>query len=70
MASRIDLNALEDFSGAVVIVPPGDGEAVEILLLKNAQNPAMFWSLVKTQAEIAIQELASAEAQAQGWARR
>lgn len=55
MADRIDLNAGQDFGGAVVIVPP-TGEPVEMLLLDNAQHAAMFWSTVKTRADIALAE--------------
>ena len=69
MADRITTNAVADFGGAVVIMPPGDEKPVEILLLRNEQNPGMFWALVKTQAEISLSELAAKEQQAT-WGRR
>jgi hypothetical protein len=70
MATRIDMNAKEGFSGAFVIRPPGDQPEVALLLLHNKEDAAMFWSLVKTKAEIALQELASAEQQNQWHGRR
>lgn len=70
MATRIDLNKREGFSGAAVLVPPGDGKRMEMLLLRNEGDPAMFWHLVKTHAEIAIQEAAAAEQQQAQWGRR
>lgn len=67
MAERINLNADQSFAGAVCIVPPNGEPPVEILLL-TAPDPAMFWSLIKTKAEVAIQELAAKEQQAlTGW---
>ena len=67
MADLIDLNTGKPFAGAVCIVPPNGEVPVEILLL-TAPDPAMFWSMVKTKAEIAMQEIANKEQQAlQGW---
>jgi len=56
MADRVDLNAQEGFAGAFVVVPP-EGDPVELLLLNNQKSPAMFWSLLKTTAEMQIAEL-------------
>lgn len=67
MAARIDLNVGQGFGGAFVIVPP-HGEPIELLLLNNKENDAVFWSLLKTTAEMALDELAQAQRkQQQGW---
>jgi hypothetical protein len=55
MADKIATNIDNGFGGAFVIVAP-DGAAHDLLVLDNAQNPAIFWSLVKTRAEIALAE--------------
>lgn len=70
IADRLDLNRSEGVSGAACIVPPGDGKRLELLLLRNEEDPAMFWHLIKTHAEIAIQELANAEQQQGMYGRR
>lgn len=63
VATKIDTNKDNGFAGAFVIAPP-DGEPLELLLLNNASSPAMFWSLVKSAAEMAIDQLAQDEHQA------
>lgn len=70
MATRIDLNKDEGFCGAFVIVPPGDGDPQELLVLNNKEDPAMFWSLVRTRAEMEMNALAEAERQPGYGARR
>lgn len=60
MADRIDLNKEQGFCGAFVLVPPGEGFAAT-LILNDEENPGMFWSLVKTRAEIEINKLDDAE---------
>lgn len=60
VADKIDLNRDNGFGGAFVIVPP-EGAPQDMLLLDNAQNPAMFWSLLKTRAEIALVEIEAHE---------
>jgi len=52
MAAQIRLNAKAKFGGAFLMVPP-DGDPVELILLGQDQ-PAIFWSSVKTLAEIAL----------------
>jgi len=56
VADRIDRNQDAPFAGAFVIVTP-DGSVEELLLLDKTANPAVFWSIVKTKAEIAIAEI-------------
>lgn len=72
VADKIDLNASNGFAGAFVIAPPG-AEPKELLLLNNVSDPAMFWSLVKSTAEMAMMEIEREEAQRQqsgGYGRR
>lgn len=76
MAERIDLNKADDFCGAFVIIPPAlpnetstDRQA-EVLLLNNRKEAAMFWSLVKGRAEIAIAELDQSERAGNQFGRR
>jgi hypothetical protein len=67
MAARIDLNAEQGFGGAFVIVPPGEEAKPRVLLmLDNAENPAMFWSALQTTCQLALQELANEEQRASG----
>jgi hypothetical protein len=60
MAERITQNAAQPFGGAVVIVPPGTGSAIEMLMLDPNSDLAMFWSTIRTKIDIL---LASAEAE-------
>lgn len=70
MADRIEMNRDQPFAGAVVIVPPDGAKTIELLLLTEADQ-AMFWSMIKTKAEIRMQELANEEAQrTTGWGMR
>ena len=56
MADRIDLNKGEGFAGAFVLMPP-DGEAIQTLLLDNIGHAAVFWSMLKTQCLMALDEI-------------
>ena len=53
MAAQIRLNKDAKFGGAFLMVPP-DGDPVELVILGNDQ-PAIFWSSVKTLAEMALE---------------
>lgn len=66
MAERVERNERSDFSGAVCIVPP-DGETIELLYLRNAQDPGRFWGLVLNVAQDAL--AAIEEQQRQSWGR-
>lgn len=71
MATRIDLNAEHGYGGAFVIVPPGEEvKPKHVLLLDNADNPAMFWSTLQTVCQMALQEIAQAEDNMGGFGRR
>ena len=48
------------FGGAVVIVPPGSADPIEILMLDPHADLAMFWGTIRTKIDIA---LANAEAE-------
>jgi hypothetical protein len=64
MAARIDLNAEQGFGGAFVIMPPGEEEKPRVMLmLDNAQSPAMFWATLQATCTIALQEINAAEQQ-------
>jgi hypothetical protein len=52
MAAHVRLNRDAKFGGAFLMVPP-DGDPVELIILGNDQ-PAIFWSSVKTLAEMAL----------------
>jgi len=56
MATRIANNAAEPFGGACVIVPPGDSEPIELLVLDASSDPdpAQFLALLKTRIDLAI----------------
>ena len=56
MADRIDLNAGQGFAGAFVLMPP-DGEAIQTLLLDNIGHAAVFWSMLKTQCQMALDDI-------------
>lgn len=58
MSDRMVLNKDGAFGGAFVIVPPKDGgDPIETLVLDSRQDPAMFWMLLKTKAEMQIAQI-------------
>lgn len=70
MAARIERLAAGDFSGAVVLVPPGDGEALVMLNVDPSQNAAHFWNAAKARIEVAYAEFAEAQRVGDPWGRR
>lgn len=72
MAERIRLNKDDSFGGAFVIVPPlGGGEPIETLVLDREQDPAQFWAILKTKAEMHLAALDQlARSQQAGFGRR
>lgn len=52
--------AATGFGGAVVIVPPGTGDPIELLMLDPHADLAMFWGTIRTKIDIL---LATAEAE-------
>lgn len=69
MSARIARNDPLDFAGAFVIVTP-DGKAKSTLLLDNSQSAAAFWGILKSTAEIALQEVEDEQRMAQSYGRR
>lgn len=73
MATRIGHNAGSEFGGAVVIVPPGDGPVIEMLLLNKVDDrtEAAFWSLLKARTDMVLADIQDRERQAaSGFGRR
>jgi len=56
MAAQIRLNKHAKFGGAFLVVPPADGEPFSSIML-NQDEQSIFWSTVKTLADIAMQAL-------------
>ena len=56
MAVQIRLNKDAKFGGAFLVVPPADGEPFSSIML-NQDEPSIFWSTVKTLADIAMAAL-------------
>lgn len=69
MADKIERNAADTFGGAVVIVPPGGGDPVHLLILDSQQDLAMFWGNLKAKCDIALATIDNV-ARNQGFARR
>lgn len=71
MAERIAKIDPKDFGGAVVIVPPGGGEAsVEFVLSDPAPVLAQFYTTAQSRLELAAAQAKDAEIQAAPWTRR
>jgi len=70
MVARIEKMDPADFAGAVVIVPPGDGEP--IVELRADPNPDVvgFWAGIETRIETRKMEMARAEQDATTFGRR
>lgn len=67
MAEKLRLNGDTQFGGAFVIVPPvNGGDPIQTLILDAAQDPAQFWSIVKTKADIMLGSLDERTRQQQG----
>ena len=56
MARQIRLNKDAKFGGAVLVVPPADGEPFQSLML-GQDEASIFWGAVKTLAEVAMAAL-------------
>ena len=70
MADKIERNGADSFGGAVVVVPPGGGDPVHILVLDSQQDPSMFWGNLKTKCDIAIHTLDNTQRNQTAFARR
>ena len=72
MAARIEKTDEKEFAGAAVIVPPGGGDPITLLLVDPKQDIVQFFATVKSRVEIvtgAVMEAARDQAQG-GWQRR
>ena len=56
MTQSIIHNAGGEFGGACVIVPPGGGKTIELLMLDSAADEGQFWSTIMTRIQMAIAE--------------
>ncbi len=56
MASRIRRNAPAEFSGALLVVPPGGEEPISILLVNPKRDLAAFWATVASTIQVAAAE--------------
>lgn len=57
MADAIDHNKGSTFGGAAVIIPPGDGEIIEVLLLDSQGDVAQFLATVGQRLKNIAQKL-------------
>lgn len=67
MADKVDKNSTEPFGGALVIVPPGDNPAIEMLILDSRQDVLHFWTQVKTVVDVAQNEYLTKAKNQQAW---
>ena len=56
MAERITRNWSDDFGGAMLVVPPGGGDPIEILLIDPTKDLARFWAAVQGAVTVAARE--------------
>lgn len=56
MTARIERNDPAEFAGALLLVPPDGGAPLEILLVKQTHDLALFWSTVAAAVTIAARE--------------
>lgn len=67
MADLIQRNGFQsDFGGAFVVVPPGRTEPLSTYILDPKQDPAQFWALLQTKAQLALDEIDQQRRQQQG----
>lgn len=58
MGQRITHNAdAAHFGGAAVIIPPGGGEPIEVLILDSQGDVAQFWGTIKGRIAMVLQNL-------------
>lgn len=55
MADRIERNLKEEFSGALLIVPP-NGEPIAVLLTDPKPDMEAFWAMVSGKVQVATTE--------------
>jgi hypothetical protein len=68
MAARIAKIDSAEFAGAVVVVPPGDGEPIAFMTTDPKPDLMQFWSTVKSRVEVrATEAMQQAAAQQDPW---
>lgn len=68
LADRLDANSGSEFGGAFIIIPPGEQpDVIDSVFITTTPNPAVFWSSVSGQVELASARLA--QTAQQGWRR-
>lgn len=71
MAAAITLNKDEvKFGGACVLVPPGGGKALELLMLDAAEDEGQFWATILTRIQTAIHDSDQKKMQARSFGAR
>lgn len=68
MADRMEKNADGQFGGAFVVIDP-NGNVVKTLIIDNKQDPAQFWSILKTKCDMALLGLDEMQRNQQGYRR-
>lgn len=67
MADKIIANTGSKFGGAFVVVPPGGGTPLSVLILDESENPSQLWALLQTKCQISLNELEEKARQNQGF---
>ncbi len=71
MADRIDHNVDSRFAGAaVIIIPGGQFEPIEILMLDTAQDPAQFIGTISTKFKMMLTTMDDRQRALQGFGGR
>jgi hypothetical protein len=67
MGRKIAHNDRNGFGGAVVAFPPG-GAPIELMMLNNSGDEALFWGTLKSLVEIRLREIAEQQSNNRpGW---
>ena len=70
MAESLERNTADVFGGCFVVLPPQGGEPIKTLILDSKQDPAQFWSILKTKCDIMLASLDEMARNQQGYGRR
>lgn len=63
MADRIERNASEEFAGAYLIVPPGEGKAIDGVTVTSTPSETAFWANTTGALDLAVTEYKAAQEQ-------
>lgn len=70
MAERIAKIDGAEFAGAVVVVPPGDGEPIAFLTTDPKPDVLQFFAAVETRVQVRKAEVMDTQRQTEAWGRR